>query len=342
MRIVHAAHYSLTRDGSEFFNYEYKFHTGLCQAGHYVYPFSINDRARWNILKSKTLGKGFANKCLITCCKNVEPDFLLLGHAQYIRPETLAIIRQNHPAIKIALWYMDPVYPDIFEDYSHIFPKIPYLDAFFSVVGGPNLQQFNQYDCRAAYIPNPVDRNIERLHVDRMSNHEYDMIYIGSDKNHPERRQFLEELVRKGAGLRFGFAGCLGYPTVWGGEVDDMIAKSLTALNYTIRNDVPLMTSDRIVRMMGNGICTLTPRSSHLQELYESEKEIIYFDSVDDLVSRINDFTAHPHKARLVGEMGRKGVFARYSANQIADYICKFTFNDPQWKDFSWSKFACC
>jgi len=86
------------------------FHTGLCQAGHYVYPFSINDRARANIFGSKNFGRGFANKRLLACYKNVEPDLLLLGHAQYIKPDTLSLLRQLHPQMKIALWYVDPVY----------------------------------------------------------------------------------------------------------------------------------------------------------------------------------------------------------------------------------------
>ena len=330
MRIVHAAHYSLTRDGTEFFNCEFKFHTGLCQAGHYVYPFSINDRARANIFGSKNFGKGFANKCLLDCCRNVEPDLLLLGHAQYIKPETLGMLRQLHPRMKIALWYVDPIYPP--HDYDHLFQKLPYLDALFVTTGGKHLDQFRQTACRVAFIPNPADNSLERLNLDEdRSKRAYDLVYIGSDKGRPDRRAFLQELKDKGesAGLRLGFAACLEYPAVWGQEKDQFLKKSLCALNLSDRNDIELYSSDRVVQLAGNGLCTFTPSTSGLQALYEANQEMMFFDSVDDLVMKVKRLIQYPDEAYLIAHAGRIKTHQCYSGRMIGDFMCQFTFNFP-------------
>ncbi|MEI8205662.1 MAG: glycosyltransferase [Kiritimatiellales bacterium] len=326
MRIVHAAHYSLTRDGTEFFNCEFKFHTGLCQAGHYVYPFSINDRARANIFGSKNFGKGFANKCLLDCCRNVEPDLLLLGHAQYIKPETLAMLRQSYPLMKIALWYVDPVYPP--HDYEHLFQKLSCLDALFVTTGGEHLDQFRKTTCRVAFIPNPADSNLERLNLDEEhSKKEYDLVYIGSDKNRPQRRAFLEELARKSNGLRLGFAACMDQPPVWGQAKDRLLRKSLMALNLSDRNDIALYSSDRLVQLTGNGLCTFSDAASGLQALYEPDREMVFFDSLDDLIVKAKRLAQRPEKACAIGRAGRIKTHQYYSGKAIGDFMCKFTFN---------------
>ena len=326
MRIVHAAHYSLTRDGTEFFNCEFKFHTGLCQAGHYVYPFSINDRARANIFGSKTFGKGFSNTCLLACCKNVEPDLLLLGHAQYIKPQTLGLLRQVHPQMKIALWYVDPVYAP--HDYGHLFPKLPYLDALFVTTGGQHLDQFRKTPCRVAFIPNPADSNLERLNLDAdHSKKAFDLIYIGSDKNRPERRSFLEALIQKSDGLRLGFAACMNQPPVWGEAKDHLLRKSLMALNLSDRNDIALYSSDRVVQLTGNGLCTFSAASSGLQALYEPDQEMVFFDSLDDLVVKAKRLAQRPDEACAIGRAGRIKTHQHYSGKAIGDFMCTFVMN---------------
>jgi len=335
MRIVHAAHYSFIRDGVEFFNCEYKLHTGLCQAGHYVYPFSISDRARVNILRSKRLGGNFANKCLIACCKNVEPDLLLLGHAQAITPQTLQALRRAHPQMKIALWYVDQVY--LLRDYAHLFAKLPFLDAIFVTTGGDRLAQFRRDGCRAAFIPNPADENIERWKVDELHETDFDLVFIGSDRLRPERTALLEELAAKADGLRMGFAGCLGHPGVFGEAKDKMLKRTLLALNLSDRNDVFLYSSDRIVQLAGNGICTLTASASGLQALYAPDKEMVFYDSIDDLVAKAKRLVAAPGVAREIGRAGRVKTHACYSGKAVADFICKYVVDDSVWRDFPWA-----
>ena len=111
LRVVHAASYQFDKDGAAFWNCDLKFHQGLVQNGCFVYPFSINDRARMlSVTRSKTFGKPQANKALLRTCVNVSPDALILGHGQYIHRGTLEAIKDAVPGIRIGYWYIDPLW----------------------------------------------------------------------------------------------------------------------------------------------------------------------------------------------------------------------------------------
>jgi hypothetical protein len=339
MKILHAANYSFTRNGSEFFNCEFKFHAGFSGNGHYVYPFSLNDCARMsNIFRTKGLGKAATNRGLIECCRNVDPDLLVLGQAQTITPKTLQALRETHPSMKIACWYIDAVYLPY--PLGHLLNKIPYLDALFVTTAGDWLRPFKQSACRVAFIPNPADANVERWKVDEQAETQHDFVYIGSDRDRPARQAFLAELAQLTGDLRAGFAACLGRPPVWGNRKDAMLKSALMALNLSDRNDVFLYSSDRIVQLAGNGICTFSAATSGLDALYEPGKEMIFFENVKDLAEKIRYFAAHPDEARAIGRAGRIKTHAAYSGLAVTDFMCAFTFDDPRWKDVPWAAFC--
>jgi hypothetical protein len=160
LRVVHAANYQFAKDGSVFFNPDMKMNQGLIQSGCFVYPFSINDRARMlSPTGSKTFGKGRANKALLRTCQNIAPDLLILGHAQYITRETLLAIRNEVPDIRIGLWYVDPLW--VPEHIQHLHDRVDALDAIFTTTAGDLLKGLGRPGCPAAFIPNPVERSIE-------------------------------------------------------------------------------------------------------------------------------------------------------------------------------------
>lgn len=330
MRIVHAAHYSLRRNGTEFFNCEFKFLNGLSQNGHYVYPYSINDRARDNPLGTKRLGIAKANRGLIETCANIRPELLLLGHAQYIKPATLAHIRTLLPHIKIALWYVDPVYQP--KDYAHLLPKIPHLDALYLTTAGQALDQFRTNpSCQVQFIPNPADSNIERLQSDLDPNPKtYDLLFIGSDKGETERKAFLQALQTQAKDrLKLKFAGCLGQPAVWGDAKERLLSQALMALNHSRRNDLELYSSDRIVQLAGNGLCTFSPASSGLQKLYRPDLEMVFYRDLEDLIRKATELARNPQRARAIGTAGRLRTHQDYSAKRIAERMVEIAFRRP-------------
>lgn len=337
MRIVHAANLQLDKDGAHLWNQDQKIHHGLIRLGHFVYPFSINDRARMlSPLKSKTFGKGRANRALIETCRNVHPDLLILGHAQYITAETLREIRLILPDIRIGLWYVDPLWDD--EETRHLRDRLGVLDAVFCSTGGPLLEALATPTCAAGFIPSAVDAGIECHRAFETPDAElrHDLLFFGRDKGEPGRRAFLLELKEALSELRVGYYGCLDQPGIFGWEKEQIIRRSKMALNLSRRTDVPLYSSSRIAELMGNGILTLTPRGAGLEGLY-AEDEIIYFDDVSDLAEKVRYFSLQAPAREAVARKGWERNHHDYNGTAIARFIVNLTLRDDAWCQAPWA-----
>jgi hypothetical protein len=338
MRIVHAANLQLDKDGAHLWNQDQKIHHGLIRLGHFVYPFSINDRARMlSPTKSKTFGKGRANKALVETCRNVHPDLLILGHAQFITAETLREIRSILPEIRIGLWYVDPLWNEA--DTAHLRDRLEVLDALFCSTGGPLLQALARPKCPAAFIPSAVDAGIEchRAFETPEEEIQHDLLFFGRDKGEPARRAFLQDLRDKLPDLRVGFYGCLDQPGIFGWEKEQVIRRSKMALNLSRRSDVPLYSSSRIAELMGNGILTLTPSGAGLERLY-ADDEVVYYDDLDDLAAKVTALSADPLTRRAIAEKGWARNHREYNGTEVAAFIVSLTLRSEDWRAATWSE----
>jgi hypothetical protein len=273
---------------------------------------------------SKTFGKGKANKALIETCRNVHPDLLILGHAQYITAETLREIRRILPEIRIGLWYVDPLWDA--EPTEHLRDRAPVLDALFCSTGGPLLESFATPNCPAHFIPSAVDADIECHRAFDTPDEEtiHDLLFFGRDKGQPDRRAFLTKLRDQLPELRIGYYGCLDQPLIMGWEKEQVIRRSKMALNLSRRNDVELYSSSRIAELMGNGILTLTPRGAGLEQLY-AEDEIVYYDELPDLVEKIRHFSANCDARNAIAQKGWQRNHRDYNGTEVAKIIVEGT-----------------
>ena len=337
MRIVHAANLQLDKDGAHLWNQDQKIHHGLVRLGHFVYPFSINDRARMlSPTKSKTFGKGRANKALVETCRNVHPDLLILGHAQYITAETLREIRRILPQIRIGLWYVDPLWDE--EETRHLRERLGELDALFCSTGGPLLEALAMKNCPAAFIPSAVDPGIECHRAFETPENElmHDLLFFGRDKGEPGRRAFLLDLKSQLPDLRLGFYGCLDQPGIFGWEKEQVIRRSKMALNLSRRTDVPLYSSSRIAELMGNGVLTLTPRGAGLEGLY-AEDEIVYYEGPEDLADKVRLHAAQSAERIAMARRGWERNHRDYSGTEVARFIVDLTIRNDSWRSAPWA-----
>ena len=336
LRVVHAANYQMDKDGLAFFNPDQKMHQGLVQAGCYVYPFSINDRARMlSPTGSKIFGRGRANRALIETCVNVHPDLLVLCHAQTVTRETILEIRRAVPGIRIAFWYVDPIWEGC--NYGHLTERADLFDAIFCTTGGSDLQQFCHPGCPAAFIPNPVDAGIERDRAFDDPDPEYDLVFFGRDKYAPERRELLSKLVEALPDFRMGIFGSLGHPLVFGHAKERILAKSRMALNLSRRDDVELYSSDRIAQLTGNGILTLTAAGGGLEQLYTSD-EVVYYNGFDDLVAKLSQLKQDDTERIRIARNGWIKSHTVYSAENVARFIVDLSMRHPEYRECPWSE----
>jgi len=337
-RVVHAASYQFAKDGAAFFNCDLKFHQGLVQNGCYVYPFSINDRARMLSLgNSKTFGKGRANRALLRTCQTIRPDALILGHGQYITRKTLEAIRDSVSGIRIGYWYIDPLWEP--RDVAHLHHRADLFDAICCTTGGELLREFCRPGSPAAFIPNPVEAGIERYRAFECKQPEYDVVFFGRDKYAPQRRDLLLRLQKALPDVQFGIFGCLGNPLVFGAEKESILARSRMGLNLSRRTDVSLYSSDRIAQLTGNGLLTLVHTGAGFEELYDTD-EIGFYDSFDSLVELISRQVADDNSWRGIAQRGWHRAHTEYSSQRVMRFILDLTFRRPEYERSPWAQFV--
>ena len=112
-KIIHVANFGRKPIGAFQHSVERKLSNGLIRNGHAVVNFSDRDMARaasW--LGHRKFGASGANRELRNLCRSMEPDLLLLGHADVITPATIADIKSDLPSIRVLQWNVDPIFDD--------------------------------------------------------------------------------------------------------------------------------------------------------------------------------------------------------------------------------------
>ncbi|MHC4976447.1 MAG: glycosyltransferase family protein [Planctomycetota bacterium] len=332
MRIVHCANYHFKKDGSEFANWDLKLDNGFAHNGWYVYPFSVNDRARMlSPTGHKTFGVKRANRALLETCRNVHPDVLVLGHAQNVTRETLLRVRDMLPEIRILLWYCDSVADDA--DTGHLYERMDALDAMFFSTGGAMIEPYAGEGRLSAFVPNPVDINIESNRAFECADPEYDVVFFGRDD--PRRNPILERLRTSVPGVRHGYFGCLGNPGVYGHQRERVLARSAMALNLSRWNDIELYSSNRIADVIGNGLLTMTHASSGLQALYPDD-EVVYFESEGELAERVEYFRDRTDERRHMARRAWEHAHRDHSSELVARFMIEATLRREGSRDVAW------
>ena len=338
MRIVHAANLQFCKQGAAFWNQDQKIHHGLLELGHYVYTYSVNDMARqlgW--FGKRDLGIKQANQALIKSCLNIEPDLLLLGHAQLISRETIATIKQHLPKLKVALWYVDALW--IEDKVQHLHDRADLFDGLFCTTAGDSLTNISHGKCRSAFIPNGVHKDIENKQAFSQVQHEHDLIFIGSDRNDPQRQADLNSLKESlDDSIQFSLFGCLGNPSIFGKDKDSLMLHSKAALNLSRHSEMLLYSSSRVAEMMGNGLLTCTPRGAELEQLY-SEDEMLYYSSTEELSERLVSLLKDD-SWKDIAQAGWERNHRDYNAKKVAKFMLDFIYQDDAYKDVPWSNYT--
>jgi hypothetical protein len=126
---------------------------------------------------------------------------------------------------------------------------------------------------------------------------EYDVIFVGSKRYHheyPYRPQLIDHL-RNVYGKRFLHVGGDGDTgTVRGDKLNRIYAKSKIAIgdSLNIGFNYPYYTSDRLFESTGRGGFTIYPRIKGLEEYFEDESEIVFYEhgNLKDLTDKIDEY----------------------------------------------------
>ncbi len=319
LRILHCGGFHHRKYSSWYLSIDQKLTNGLIRNGHSVECFSYRDVAKnESFLASKKAGARKANQKLVLACQNYEPELLLLAHSEIISNETILEIRKNHPGLKVAMWYCDPLW--VPEKYELVLHKSAVCDAVFTTTGGEILKDFAKHGAISAHFPNPVDASIETYRSYERNSWGSELFFAGTEKGEAERTTFLEKLLTPELAKKTRIHKAFGRPSISGHDYVSALGTSRMGLNISRRWDVPWYTSDRIAHMMGNGVYTICPRTPGLTDLFAPD-ELGWFSSFEELEGQLPELLENPELTRAVAEKGYHAIHQKCNSTLVTAWM---------------------
>ena len=131
--------------------------------------------------------------------------------------------------------------------------------------------------------------------LERVATLGYDFrLYTGSDVSKNEKLKSVNK-------------GYINYST----QMPSVFANSRINLNITLRSihtGVPL----RVMDILACGGFVLTNYQEEIVELFEENKEIVIYRSLDDCIDKINYYLEHEDKRQAIAEAGKRAVLDRF------------------------------
>ncbi|HEY5048794.1 MAG TPA: glycosyltransferase [Rhizomicrobium sp.] len=332
MKIVHVSNFTTKRNGDNFYGVEYKLNNGLTRLGHNVFSVCDRDIAANYLFGIREAGKRSANRKLRLVCETLRPEFLLLGHASLIEPETVKAVRHACPGIRIAHWSCDSL---SFDPRNMRLLKLlsSLVDTTFVTTAGETRAEVASGGGRVAYMPNPVDSSIETGRAFDAADLENDLIFVG--KPDAERLAICKRIRSQIPRLKFDIRGMMGFPAVHGAELISLLGCSRMGLALSRPNDALLYSSDRMAQLMGNGVLTFVDARAGFDRLFKGDELVCYEDG-DALIAKLRHFMTHDDERRATAHRGWQRAHASFSGTLVAKWIVESTFGLPPSQNYAW------
>jgi spore maturation protein CgeB len=131
---------------------------------------------------------------------------------------------------------------------------------------------------------------------------------------------FLEKLINKMSGIKYDFYGIGKQEPVWGNEFYKSLLNSKMALNLSRGEPTKHYSSNRIASLMGNGLLVFIDKKVGMDKFF-SKNEIVSYDSVNDLASKISYLKKNDKLRKNIAKKGKEKYFKLFNEIKIAKYI---------------------
>jgi hypothetical protein len=347
MRILHAGNFGTRAKGAFLHSVGAKLSRGLIRAGHQVVDFADRDVARAATpFGARKLGFFGANRALTRLAHDMRPDLLILGHADTIRPATIAALRGAMPSMRVLQWNVDPIFePD---NLARLRSKLDVVDATLVSTAGGALAALRRPGMTLGFLPNPVDFSVETGHAHLHAELPYDLFFACGHPSRPLRfvagrlwnmDELLGRLRRDVPAARLRLAGLGGQPHFFGHAYQAALAESAIGLNVSRRNDVTFYSSDRLAQMAGNGLTILIDRATQYDRLF-SAGDMAFFSSIEEASAWLRRLIADPALRCAMAASGRARYHALFNETLIARYMADIACGTHDPKDYAWPTLA--
>jgi glycosyltransferase involved in cell wall biosynthesis len=318
-----------------------KISNGLILNNYQVFNFS--DR----YFKTKNNFISLDNK-VIDITKNIKPDVLLMGHTNSLNNETLRILKEKNPAIKISFWYEDSVnkYGPDYEKNKEFTEKYKEEVENFFITTHPSAADINIDKNKIHFMPVPCSIITENYNLFKSNNHKYDIFFAVShgvnrgilkENKTDERFSFIKELSEKLINYNFNIFGFNNIQPIWGDSLIREISQSRFALNLSRGTPVKYYSSNRISTLIANGMPTLIDKRVCLQD-FLSNDEIILYEDIDEIIEKVNFFKKNDTARKKIGEKGKLKYFKLFNNTIVADYIISKTLDQKPKFKYCWDR----
>ena len=345
LKIIHTTNFNRRFNGRLHYNTGRRLNNGFVRLDHNVLTISDRDLIRENKNILDIYGRKQLQKNLIESSINFKADCLILGHADSITNETLEYIKNKNKNLKICQWFLDPIGkkgPDYLKNNKRILDKIDFIDSTFLTSSPSALSKKikNSY-----FMPNPSDESFEIL-KNYQHKCENDVFFAMSHGVHrgelkkgkiDNREFFINKLKKLNKEINFDIYGMNNVQPIWGDNFINAISKSNMGINLSRGEPVKYYSSDRIVQLLGNGLLTFIDKKTCFND-FLSNKEIIFYNDINDLSYKINKYKKDIKEARSIAKNGRDTYLRNFNSTIVADFILSKTFDYKSKYKFVWEK----
>jgi len=333
LKIIHITNFNERHNGRLFYNTGKRINNGLIRLGHSVLEFSDRDIVSNHRKLNDFNGSKYLNKKLLIVIGNYAPDLIILGHADLINIETLRIIKNFYPQIKISQWFLDKMDSTWKFNKKRFLDKIDIMDASFCTTD-PAVLKFPKVN-KVYYMPNPVDESFEVLNNHKYKNLKNDVFFAMSHGVHrgvlkkgkfDERQKILTKLINKLPNIKFDFYGLKNKQPIWADKYIKFISQSKIALNLSQGKDAKYYTSDRFAQAIGNGLLIMVNKKTNYNDFF-SKGEIITYNNINDLSKKIEKYSNDDALRQKIAKKGRDKYFKYFNSTIVGEFIINRTFN---------------
>lgn len=321
MRIIHCAPFNIfTKSGGALYANPIKISLGLQQNGAFVHNFDYRDTARYfSIFRNKKSGSKNMNNHLLQVVNEIKPDLVIFGHAELISEDIYKYLKTKN--IKMVFWYNDVPISDSFKKVAH------YFDLILTTAGGEFIEDIKNFNKNTHFLPNLVDKSIERYKGFNNKTFVNDLVFTG--RSDGDRKILLEYLNNNlSLGIKKKYLGDTKESIVIGDSYLKALSDSKIALNHN--RDFTLKyewyTSDRLLHILGNGSFALSTKIIKGEDFFEDKLE--YYSSNEELKEKIDYYLENNHKRLYKAKWLYERVHTIFNAKRVSKYILDLYYQD--------------
>ena len=358
MRILYVGNGAYKSRGAVYYDDGRTLCNGFTRISDYynVYTLSDRDTAKCgNFLRSEKFGVRYCNEVFVDVCKNYQPELIVFAHADIIRNESINKARSLLPDAKMVQVNVDPLFSQDNIDKLRI--KMPYMDATFVTTAGSILGTIGETPGVVAYIPNYFDKSMGDPRCHERSDQPNDVFWAcrlspKTDLRKGNPRWEVPLFLEKSGQVKIDYYGMNGKPILYGAGFYKTISNAKMGLNINQgdligdfvntpgHNCVYLYSSSRIAQYMGSGLLVFCHRDpaldTKLEDLFEEDKELIFFSSKEELLDKVNYYREHDQERKRIAKRGWEKTQHCLNERMVAKYIVEVTFKKPLSEDYIW------